>query len=220
MGKAIVMFQHEKGLKTDGVIGPATHKALIRWFLPYEAKLYNAAVGPLSGRDLAKQRWTAAAAFLYARRVEIHYTQSSLRMYGLRNHLVPPSLDRYDDCSGTYKYLCWLSGLVSPDHLGYVPWGFTGTMIEAGIGVTTAQIDVMDAIFFGSHWVPSHVIGAIGDEHRKYIGKCFSHGSEIGPLIVPRTYRSDLNQYHPVRRYATDPSRMRALKAHELASAG
>lgn len=193
--RALKKFQESKGLRIDGVYGQATHKALVNHrygaqfvFGSYEALLYGQTrVAPraVSGLDSA----VAAGLFGYHNRGAIFYTQGPWRMFGIRNHLRPPAIPRWEDCSSFTTWCYWVARIRDPNGLGYNGLGFTGTQASHGIRVVSPLPG--DFAFYG----PSphrHVVMYLGG------GRCVSHGSSAGPLIVAPFYRGDFSHW---RRY-------------------
>lgn len=170
-------FQKKSGLKVDGVYGPATHKKLLKYFDKRAAYLYNHFhLARVSLRD----KVVANALFGYNHGSEIHYTQGSLRMYGVRNHIHPPSIPRYEDCSSFVTWCYYAAGAPDPNHLGFNGYGFTGTLASHGVRTSTPRPG--DLGFYG--WFPyHHVVVYVGN------GRAVSQGMEIGPQL--------LNPYFP-----------------------
>jgi hypothetical protein len=184
-------FQRAHGLKADGVYGPATHHVMKKYFDSWGAYLMGQVkVIPTSSKKRAGI--VAAALYGYHNNAAIHYTQSSFRMYGVRNHVRPPMIPRWEDCSSFATWCYWLAGAPDPNGLRYSGFGFTGTQIQHGRRINPSSMRPGDLVFYGWHTIPSHVAIAIGN------GLVISHGSEIGPLLLRYNYRSDI---HSVRTY-------------------
>lgn len=182
--KNIKTFQRQKGLHVDGVYGPATHRALVKYFDKFGAYLYNHYHLPVHQSNF-RQGIVSNAIFGYNHRGSIHYTQSSSRMYGIRNHVHPPSIPYYEDCSSFATWCYWAAGALDPNGLHFNGQGYTGTL--GAHGVRTSNPRPGDLCFYG--YFPFHHVSIyIGN------GRAISHGSEIGPLLVNYRYRSDYNQ--------------------------
>lgn len=174
-------FQKAHGLKVDGVYGLETHKKLARYFDSYGIFLLHQ-VHLISPEDKKRSIIEATAMVGYMNRYSIHYTQSGLRMQGVRNHILPPHFPSYEDCSSFSTWCYWVAKALDPNGLGYNGQGYTGTLINHGKRVYTAGVG--DLVFYGwSRGIPSHVAVSVG------YGRVVSHGSEIGPLLLPIGYR-------------------------------
>jgi hypothetical protein len=181
--KDIKRFQRRKGLQVDGVYGPKTHARLVKYFDARAAYLYNHYHSP---QISLRSRVVSNAIFGYNHRYEIHYTQGSYRMYGVRNHIHPPSIPRYEDCSSFVTWCYYAAGAPDPNHLGFNGYGFTGTL--ASHGIRTSNPRPGDLGFYGG-FPYRHVVMFVGN------GKAVSHGGEIGPLLVSPYYRSDFSHW-------------------------
>lgn len=188
-------FQRKHGLKADGQYGPATHKALKPYMakVPYAVWLWNHYTLPK--QPTASRRATIVNTALYGARVSgsIHYTQSSLRMYGVRNKIKPPGIPRYEDCSSFSTWCYWVAGAADPNGLGYNGQGYTGTLAAHGRAVSPSQARPGDLVFYGGGFPYTHVAIYIGG------GKVVSHGSERGPIVTSMYYRrpSAVRSYLP-----------------------
>lgn len=187
-------FQHDHGLVADGVYGKQTHAALAPFYDAYGIKLLNSvSVYTPAQRRLADLM--TAAMVLYNRRGIVHYTQGPSRMMIVRHHMKLAELSTtpwlYEDCSSSVTGLRYVSGL--PDANGviagrqYSGYGFTGTLASHGTRVLMANAPKGALFFYGSYWPYHHVTMAVGG------GLVFSHGSEVGPLLVRFNYRHDVN---------------------------
>lgn len=178
--KQVQNFQHSVGLTTDGIYGPTTHAKLSRYYDAYGAYLMAQVKQKLSvtPRDKVKN----AAVFGYNKRAYIHYTQSSLRMYGVKHHLKPPSIPIYEDCSSFATWCYYVAGLADPNGYGYNGFGYTGTLALHGWRTYTPKVG--DLALYGSGFPYSHVTIYIGN------GRCISHGNEYGPLLLNVYYRT------------------------------
>lgn len=187
-------FQTAHGLKADGQYGPATHKAMKPYLakVPYAVWLWNhyvLAKSPTTGTTIdgtVSKRQAVVNAALYGAQHEpsIHYTQSSLRMYGVRNRIRPPAIPRYEDCSSFATWCYWLAGAADPNGLGYNGQGYTGTLAAHGRRVSISSLRPGDLVFYGGGFPYTHVAIYIGG------GKVVSHGSESGPKIASVYYRT------------------------------
>ena len=168
----IKRFQKTHGLKVDGVYGPVTHKALLHYFDERAAYLYNHY--HLPGISL-REKVVSNGIFGYNHRDLIHYTQGSERMYGVRNHIHPPSIPRWEDCSSFVTWCYYVAGAPDPNHLGYNGYGFTGTLASHGVRVSSPKPG--DLGFYG--WFPyHHVVMYVGS------GRSVSNGNEYGPELL------------------------------------
>jgi hypothetical protein len=175
-------FQKRYGVKPDGVYGPGTHRKMVDsgGFDAYGRYLMNSAPKTAATSGV-RQRIVAAALFGARNRGKIHYTQSSLRMYGVRNKIRIPRVTPYEDCSSFATWCYWHAGAPDPNGFRYNGWGYTGTQARNGKRVSTPKPG--DLIFYGSGPPYGHVTVYIGD------GKCVSHGSEAGPIVLNYRYR-------------------------------
>lgn len=180
-------FQEKVGLKRDGVYGQETHKKLAKYFDEYGAFLMTKSKKLLSVAD-PRDTIIAYAIFGYNNRSSIHYTQGPSRMYGVKHNTRPPSIPYWEDCSSFSTWCYWGAKVRDPNGLGYNGYGYTGTLSQNGRKTYTPVKG--DLAFYGYSWPYSHVVIYIGN------GKCVSHGSEIGPVLIPVNYR-------PVSQYRT-----------------
>lgn len=181
----IKRLQKKLGVKVDGVYGLTTHKkaAAAGFIKAYEAQLFTQ-VKTVTPEDEKRNKIVSTALFGYHNRGVIHYTQGPLRMEGVRRRLRPPSIPRWEDCSSFATWNYWVSGSADPNRLGYNGQGYTGTQIIHGDRVSQSQLRPGDLVFYG-HYAVTHVAVCVGH------GRVVSHGSEVGPLLLPTNYRSD-----------------------------
>jgi hypothetical protein len=173
-------FQRSRGLRVDGLVGLNTYRRLRTFVPPYGCWLLN------HYQQGAPKRSQIVATALFAREhsSSIHYTQSALRMYGVRNHIRPPGIPRYEDCSSFATWCYWVAGAPDPNGRGYDGYGYTGTLTKHGRQIQPAFCRPGDLVFYGgSYWVPGHVAVYTGN------GLVVSHGSESGPQFRPISYR-------------------------------
>lgn len=183
--KNIQKFQERKGVKRDGIYDLDTHRLLAPRYDQYGAFLMNK-VNKEVNKPNARHVIVSYATFGYNQRYKIHYTQSSLRMYGVRNRIRPPRIPFYEDCSSFSTWCYWGANVPDPNGLRYNGWGYTGTLSQHG--VRTREPKPGDLAFYGSGTY-SHVVVYIGD------GRCISHGSERGPVLSDVYYRSDFSHF-------------------------
>jgi peptidoglycan hydrolase-like protein with peptidoglycan-binding domain len=180
--KNLKAFQRRNRLTPDGVYGRATHRKMVAvgGFDAFGRYLMTSAPKTQKATG-TRERVVAAALFGARNRGRINYTQSSLRMYGVRNKIRIPRVTPYEDCSSFATWCYWHAGAKDPNGLGYSGWGYTGTQARNGRRVQTPKPG--DLIFYGSGPPYSHVAVYIGN------GKCVSHGSQAGPMILNYKYR-------------------------------
>lgn len=182
--KNLQAFEKAQKLPQNKIYELVDHKKLSPYFDPYGIFLLGQ-VHILSAEDVKRNAIVATAMVGYANRYSIHYTQSPLRMQGVRNHLLPPRFPNYEDCSSFSTWCYWVAGVLDPNGLNYNGEGYTGTLVNHGRRVTLAQAKPGDLVFYG--WrdgIPTHVAVYIGN------GRVISHGSEAGPLLLSVNYRT------------------------------
>lgn len=193
--REVAQFQKKNHLPVTGRYDEKTHSALSKYFDSYGVYLLLEEKKTFPVFDPKKKQRLGivnTAIFGYHNRDAIHYTESGLRMYGVRNHIKPPQVTRWEDCSSFATWCYWVAGAPDPNGLGYNGQGFTGTLIQHGTRVTHPSLSPGDLIFFGHQTIPSHVAIYIGSN------RIVSHGSEGGPYLLPWNYRSDI---HSMRSY-------------------
>lgn len=146
-----------------------------------------------TARGLAVQ----AARLCLHRAVSLHYTETGDRFQGIEKDLKAwrGETPTEGDCSSTFAWWIWngLDHFHVRDVVNGENWkaGYTGTMLEHGRRVT-GQMQVCDAVIYGSGWPGKHVAMYVGG------GMVISHGSEAGPFLLPYRYRPDVMA---IRRY-------------------
>ncbi len=173
-------LQRRHGLRATGVYDAATHAVGKRYFDRYGAYLMTQFKPPITTSD-TRARIVAAAMFGYSYRGSIHYTQGPLRMYGVRNKIRIPKIPYYEDCSSFATWCYWHAGARDPNGLGFNGYGYTGTMANHGVRVSSPRPG--DLVLYGYGWPYSHVTIYIGN------GRCISHGNERGPSLLAYNYR-------------------------------
>jgi putative peptidoglycan binding protein len=184
--KQLKSFQRKNKLTADGVYGPKTHVAMKKWYDGYGARLMLREQKVLAQQKQNDPRKLVVigATWGYNHRWLIHYTQGPSRMYGVRNHVHIPGIPYYEDCSSFATWCYYQAGLPDPNGLGYNGQGYTGTLGNHGRWTSVAKPG--DLCLYG--WAPyHHVTVAISSS------MCISHGSEIGPLLLPIHYRGDMS---------------------------
>ena len=183
--KLLKAFQKKHGLTQDGIYGLQTHKKLAPFFDERGIWLLHH-TSILSPSDQKRNLIVASAMLGYMHRYNIHYTQSPMRMQGVRQRIKPPQYPFWEDCSSFATWTYWTAGAPDPNALGYNGQGYTGTLWNHGqhvYGLSNAKKG--DLVLYGwRNWIPTHVAIYVGN------GRVVSHGSEIGPLLLSANYRS------------------------------
>lgn len=151
------------------------------------------------------QRASAQAVILHGARLllahpsQINYTQGPQRWEGIndKRYVRDEEYPSWGDCSSTATWLYWnalFAHLGMGDVVNGEGWkaGFTGTMLQHGRAVSSSEVQVGDAVIYGSAAPGEHVTVCIGG------GMVVSHGGPDGPLKLPLRYRSDVLS---IRRY-------------------
>ena len=127
----------------------------------------------------------------------LHYTEGPGRWSGIDRRRVASKGEwpAFADCSAFLAWCYWNGLYLRGGHSDIVNgcrWeaGYTGTMLEHGRAVSEPIPG--DAIIYGSSWPGEHTALYTGG------GLVISNGSEIGPLLLPWRYRSDVLS---IRRY-------------------
>lgn len=191
--KQLKAFQRAHGLKQDGIYGPATHAKLKSFYDLYGTSLMVQEQKILFVEQ-PQQRLLASATLCYNNRDKIGYTEGPLRMWGVTHHIHSPNYPITGDCSAMTTWYYYDDELPDPNNLGYDGEGFTGTECLHGVNVSLDQLQIGDLVFYGYRYPYKHVAIYVGN------GKVISHGSAIGPLLLPVNYRSDARI---ARRYIT-----------------
>jgi hypothetical protein len=180
------------GLKvfdTGGIYGPRAHVKLAPYYDAYGASRLQAIA---RAKQLASVQAAGVAAMqlVINNRGVIHYTQSALRMSGVRGGLVPPKFGHFEDCSSEATWIAFVMDQAArkfggrfpdPNNLGYNGQGFTGTQVTHGRQVSAAAGPICRTFcFYGNI---SHVTV------KKTMTRCMSMGSERGPLDENIWYR-------------------------------
>lgn len=179
--------------QTGGIYGPNAHTKLANYYDDYGATRLRAITR-------ARQIMTIQAAGLAAcnlvihNRGVIHYTQSALRMSGVRSRLTPPRFGTWEDCSSEATWIAFVMDQVAkriggryhdPNGFDYNGQGFTGTLTQNGRVVPAASGPLAFTLVFYFNPI-SHVATKLT------AATVESMGSEAGPLEEP-TYYVSLN---------------------------
>jgi peptidoglycan hydrolase-like protein with peptidoglycan-binding domain len=190
-----------RAFKTGGIYGPRAHVKLAPYYDAYGAARLRAIA---RARQLAaiQAAGIAACNLVIRNRGAIHYTQTSLRMSGVRHGLVPPQYGHWEDCSSEATWIAYVMDRVArrmggrypdPNGLGYSGVGYTGTLTRNGIPVSAyGGKPAFTFVFYG--WPIGHVTV------KTSMAYCMSHGSERGPRAEPVGYRTPVAaRYYPPR---------------------
>ena len=177
--KRIQKFKHRHSMRATKQYDLATHHLLLPWFDGWSA-YHMAQYHPQSKAEVSAAKLVATAMFGY-HNAPRHYnnTVQGLRCQGYYEHIKPPHMWWYDDCSGFALWCGWVNGiLVMGD-----PGGWTGSMQLYGKRVTLAQAKPGAMVFYNN---PAHV-GVLVDKHDG--GQVVDHGHEGGPRYHTAYYR-------------------------------
>ena len=194
---ALKRFQRKNGLPPDGVYGAATHTRLakhrsrkgVQAFDSYSAFLLDN-LELVSPEEKRRNAVAAAAMFGYHRRPWA-YSQGGSRMYGVTRRLIPPKYPTVSDCSAfsTWCYMVadrTVGGVPDPNGFNYRGWGYTGTLQDHGVQISSGQLRKGDMVFYGYQEggrIAGHVAVYVGG------GFCVGHGSAGGPRLHSVHYR-------------------------------
>jgi hypothetical protein len=187
----VKLFQRHVGIMQTGTVNQTTLNHLHKYYDGYGVWLikHQAQQSKLQQSTSKVQQSVQTAFFLMAHASATHYTEDwNLRMSWFRLKIRPPKFPQYLDCSSACTWYRWVAGLSDPNGFGYNGTGYTGTMLANGTRVTTPQPG--DMTFYQN---PDHVAIEVGN------GRVISDGSEAGPMILPRNYRT----VYQTRRYAS-----------------
>jgi cell wall-associated NlpC family hydrolase len=196
MKAQVEAFQRARALPDiDGEVGRDTYAALRTHFDAFGRWLLKRAAKARENATTTRQKIVAAARLGYENRQNIHYTQSSQRMEGVRKRVRPPAFPSFEDCSSFVTWCYWAAGAPDPNGFGFNGLGFTGTQISNGRETSTPRPG--DLVFYGhSHSNINHVTLYAGN------GKVISHGQESGPSLYAIDYnRGTLGGRQQVRSY-------------------
>ncbi len=184
-GKVLRMkkFQHAHGIKATGKYDLDTHHALLKFFDAWGAHLMRVYTIP---NQLSGKRTIIINGMMYSyHNCGHHYTQDSYwRCEGWYKHVKPEQhmIFRNADCSGHAQWGNWLAGVTSAGPY----YGWTGSMLEHGVTVSTAQCKPGDQAFYNNH-----VATIVSVANRSNI-LVISYGHEGAPFLVSLHYRDDL----------------------------
>jgi peptidoglycan hydrolase-like protein with peptidoglycan-binding domain len=176
--KQLQTFQEKHGLQPDGVLGPETLRKLGPFFDQYAFLLYEGYAPGADPHERMRRAIVAYALWGYNNRAAIGYSEyRPMTLLGDLEHL-PVSEDCSTFATKAYKF----AGAADPNGYrpGYPGAGNTSTMRAHGIVVPLGSERPGDLPQYRG---PDHVSTAVGS------GRCVSHGSAIGPLLLPITYR-------------------------------
>lgn len=148
-------------------------------------------------RIRARDRCCHANLLIYRHRDQVHYTQGGRRWDGIRGHHNARlgQFPTYGDCSAIATWGLWNGLYLSfghRDNVNGLGWhaGFTGTLLQHGVGVSVHHMQRGDLVIYGRSYPGVHVATFVG--YHNGIPMVVSHGSERGPLYVPLHYRNDV----------------------------
>lgn len=176
---------------TSGSYGPRAHRKLANYYDAYGASRLQA-IARVRQIGAVRAAGLAACELVINHRGSIHYTQSGLRMSGVRGRLVPPRFGAYEDCSSEATWIAFVMDQVArrlggrfPDPNGsdYNGQGYTGTSIRHGLPINAfAGSAAVTWVFYG--WPISHVVV------KRSPTRAMSMGSEAGPRDEYVGYRT------------------------------
>jgi hypothetical protein len=197
-------FQIAKGLKADGIIGPATHEKLELAKNKDGEPVFDARSIELAKNFCTEYEATpekrmreaivAAAMYWYSKRYQIPYSQ--YRPFQLGR---PPWVPSRWDCSGFVTACYYAAKAPDPNGRGYDGQGYTGTLMNRGTKATYSNIKLGDLIFYYRTTSPSPAFPYGSPKHvAVYVGNGMvaSHGRY--PMGY---YRWDYAEVNHIRTY-------------------
>jgi len=178
----VTEFQRARGLTpADGEIGADEYAALRQFIDAFGRFLIQRAAKAAADANTTRKKIVAAARLCFDHRDEIHYTQSALRMDGVRRKLKPPQFPVQEDCSSFVTWCYFAADAPDPNGNEYNLSGFTGDQVRHG--TETASPRLADLVFYGpSRSEINHVNLYVGG------GKIIGHGGEAGPRVFDIDY--------------------------------
>jgi hypothetical protein len=178
----VIEFQRARGLTpADGEIGADEYVALKQFIDAFGRMLIQRAAKAAAEANTTRKKIVAAARLCFEHRDEIHYTQSTKRMDGVRRKLKPPQFPVQEDCSSFVTWCYFAADAPDPNGNNYDLNGFTGDQAPRGTEVTTPRLG--DLVFYGpSRSEINHVNLYVGG------GKIIGHGGEAGPKVFDIDY--------------------------------
>lgn len=190
-----------RAINNHGEYGTRSHVKLANYYDAYGATRLRAI---RRARQIAaiQAAGVAACNLVIANRGAIHYTQTAMRMSGVRHGYLPPQYGRWEDCSSEATWIAYVMDHVArrmggsypdPNGLGYSGVGYTGTMTRNGIPCSAyAGPIAFTCVFYG--YPISHV--AV----KRTMGGVMSMGSEAGPRAEYVGYRRPTTaRFYPPR---------------------
>jgi hypothetical protein len=178
--RGVIRLQTAKKLSQSGLMGPKTFKALYPRYDAFGAQLTQKTYRALHQQTTTSSRQARQAQTLKNtryrrdRRAQIHYTQSAMRMEGVRRKMRPVSkLSTHEDCSSECTYEDWLVGWPDPNGLGYNGQGYchepSARLLMADLRWKPAgDIQVGDEIWAFDEHANTGGTGAHGGRGRRY----------------------------------------------------
>ena len=175
-------FQRARGVTpADGDVAKDTYAALKPFIDRFGRLLIRLAARAAAAANTTRKKIVAAGRLGFDHRDEIHYTQESDRMEGVRRKLKPPDFPRHEDCSSFVTWCYFAADAPDPNGRDYNGQGFTGDQSPRGTEVSKPRLG--DLVFYGpSRSEINHVNLYVGG------GKIIGHGAESGPNVFEIDY--------------------------------
>ena len=134
----VTEFQRARGLTpADGEIGADEYTALkqLHFIDAFGRLLIQRAARAAAQANTTRKKIVAAARLCFDHRDEIHYTQTTKRMDGVRRKLKPPQFPVQEDCSSFVTWCYFAADAPDPNGNNYDLNGFTGDQAPRGTEV-------------------------------------------------------------------------------------